>query len=417
MPLTGTLRVPGDKSISHRCLMLGALSEGVSHFSGLLDGEDVRSTARCLQQLGVNIDFEAGRVHGVGLSGLKSPAAPLDCGNSGTTFRLLMGILAAQPFASTLTGDVSLSKRPMTRVAQPLNGLGANITLTREKYPPVTLEARTTPLRGGSYALPIASAQVKSALLLAGLYSQEPVVLSGRLDSRDHTEKMLPAFGVQLEQGADHITLPVGQKLTACDFSVPGDPSSAAFWLAAAAMVPGSEITLEQVSLNATRICFFEVLKGMGAEISWKQQGAQTEPMGQVHLRYAPLKAVTLEARDIPFLVDEVPLIALLGTQAEGTTRVRGAEELRVKECDRLAAMGQNLQSMGAIWKDYPDGFDVTGKQPLQGSKWTCFHDHRIAMTGVLAGLVVEGNHQIDDPDCIAVSYPGFMQDLNRLQS
>lgn len=414
--LNGRLKVPGDKSISHRLLMLGALAEGNSQFTGLGDGADVRSTAACLRELGVEIELspELTTVKGVGLHGLQAPQHSLDCGNSGTTLRLLMGILAGQAFASTLIGDASLSARPMGRVAAPLQQMGAQIQLTQARFAPV--EIQPAPLQGINYHLPVASAQVKSALLWAGLYAQGPVTLSGELASRDHSERLLPAFGVQLQPSPEGLSLMPGQRLQATELTVPGDPSSAAFWLAAAALVPGSEVTVEQISLNPTRIGFFEVLKAMGAEISWQLSEAEPEPWGSVSLRHAPLKAFSLSAADIPYLVDEVPLLALLATQAEGRSEVRGAEELRVKESDRLAVMAANLRSLGAVLEEFEDGFAITGPQLLTGGAWQAHHDHRIAMTGVLAGLVASGETQIEGADSMAVSYPSFLKDLEQLQ-
>jgi 3-phosphoshikimate 1-carboxyvinyltransferase len=423
--LHGHLEVPGDKSISHRCLLFGALAQGSSRFKGISQGEDVQSTAACLRQLGVSIttsdDGETTEVIGVGLQGLCAPSAPLDCGNSGTTLRLLMGILAAQPFNSTLIGDASLSQRPMTRVSEPLAAFGAQIELTQGRFAPLHIHPPSQPLSGGNYTLSVASAQVKSALLLAGFYTGEAVTLSGLIQSRDHTEKMLPDFGAVLTTSTSEIHLPAGQTLQACDFTVPGDPSSAAFWLAAAALVPHSDVTVKNVSLNPTRIGFFEVLKKMGADICWELTAPQAEPVGDVRLKYRPLTGVTLSEADIPYLVDEVPLIALLATQAQGVTLVRGAQELRVKECDRLAAMETNLKAMGVQgWESFDDGFCITGSQSLNTADWEAFHDHRIAMVGVLAGLIAKNNkgtHQVMGAKSIGVSYPAFLKDLETLKA
>lgn len=424
--LQGSLQVPGDKSISHRCLIFGALATGNSVFEGLSSGEDVQSTQRCLEQLGVSFEQISSsqiQVHGVGLRGLKSPDAPLDCGNSGTTMRLLMGILAAQPFDSTLTGDASLCRRPMTRVSKPLQHLGGQFHLHQDRFAPVQItgisNSDANPLSGGQYTLQVASAQVKSALLLAGFYTRAAITLNGLIESRDHTEKMLPDFGVTLDIRSTHIHLPAHQQLTASHFKVPGDPSSAAFWLVAAALIPGSDVCIEGVSLNPTRTGLFEVLRRMGADIHWEITAPQAEPLGKVWLRYRPLQGTTITAAEIPALVDEVPLIALLATQAQGTTHIHGAEELRIKECDRLDAMHSNLQAMGVRYtENREDGFAIEGTQPLQAAQWQSYHDHRIAMTGVLAGLITQGGaHQIIGADSIAVSYPSFLQDLERLQA
>ncbi|MGV3526420.1 MAG: 3-phosphoshikimate 1-carboxyvinyltransferase [Candidatus Sericytochromatia bacterium] len=410
-----TLQVPGDKSLSHRALIFGALADGITEVRGLLNSADVRSTAACLAQMGVQIETlsDRVRVHGVGLHGLKAPSAPLDCGNSGTTLRLLMGILAAQPFASTLVGDASLSCRPMARVAEPLRQMGAEITLREGRFAPVVIQG--APLKGLDYTLPVASAQLKSALLLAGLYASEPVVLRGELASRDHTERLLPHFGVHLEVQADQIRTVPGQSLRAADFQVPGDPSTAAFWLAAAALLPGAEVQLPQVSLNPGRLGFVRVLQRMGAEVSLSAEADATEPRGLITLRQAPLQGTSVMPAEIPDLIDEVPLLAVLATQARGRTEVRGAEELRIKESDRLEAMAENLGRMGIQMELFSDGFALEGPQPLRGAVVHPHHDHRIAMACAIAGLCADGPTQIQDPDCVAISYPAFFETLTSL--
>lgn len=414
--LRGRLSVPGDKSISHRLLLFGALAVGKSRFQGLANGADVMSTARVLRQMGVQITIssEQTEVFGVGLHGLQAPKAALDCGNSGTTLRLLMGILVGQSFSTTLIGDDSLSGRPMGRVAKPLQAMGAQILLSQERFAPVTIDPAT--LKGSDYELPVASAQVKSALLLAGLYADQATRLSGKLDSRDHTERLLPAFGIQLESKPNELSVAPGQHLKATQLNVPGDPSSAAFWLCAAALIPGSQVQIDQVSLNPTRIGFFEALKKMGANIRWELTQETPEPWGSVYLNYAPLNGLSLSAEDIPFLVDEVPLLALLATQANGDSEIRGAEELRVKESDRLTVMATNLQALGVTLTEHPDGLSIPGQQTLTGGQWQAHHDHRIAMTGVLAGLIANGTTEIEGAESIAVSYPDFMHDLAQLQ-
>lgn len=414
--LCGSLSVPGDKSISHRLLLFGALATGKSVFQGLSNGADVLSSAQVLRQMGVEIrlDREQTEVFGVGLYGLRAPELPLDCGNSGTTLRLLMGVLAGQSFSSCLIGDSSLTERPMDRVASPLQSMGARIDLREGRFAPVSIQAAT--LKGVDYHLPVASAQVKTALLLAGLYADGPTQLSGQLASRDHTERLLPAFGVHLQIRDSQLIIQSGQTLQAAQVTVPGDPSSAAFWLCAAALIPGSQVRVEQVSLNPSRIGFFEALKKMGADIDWETQAHAPEPWGSVSLNYAPLNSLQLSAAEIPFLVDEVPLLALLATQASGISEIRGAKELRVKESDRLAVMTSNLKALGVSLTEYRDGFSIPGSQSLTGGLWQAHDDHRIAMTGVLAGLIASGETQIQGAESIAVSYPDFMRDLEKLQ-
>lgn len=414
--LRGRLSVPGDKSISHRLLLFGALASGRSQFKGLANGADVLSTAQVLRQMGVEIQIspEQTEVIGVGLHGLQAPEQALDCGNSGTTLRLLMGILAGQAFRTSLIGDTSLSGRPMGRVAAPLQKMGAQIELSSGRFAPVTIQPAA--IKGIDYPLPVASAQVKSALLLAGLYADSPTQLSGELASRDHTERLLPAFGIELKTSPNQLSIQPGQELKATQLTVPGDPSSAAFWLCAAALIPGSQVQIDQVSLNPTRIGFFEALKKMGADIHWEIEQDEPEPWGSVTLRYAPLTRLQLSAAEIPFLVDEVPLLALLATQASGQSEIRGAEELRVKESDRLAVMASNLKALGVSVTEHPDGFSIPGQQQLTGGCWQAHHDHRIAMTGVLAGLIASGETQVQGAESIAVSYPAFMHDLERLQ-
>lgn len=415
-PLRGQLTVPGDKSISHRALIFGALAEGVSVFEGLSDGADVAATRHCLEALGVVFEAHAEglRVQGVGLHGLRAPAAALDCANSGTTLRLLMGVLAAQPFASCLIGDASLSARPMGRVAEPLRQMGAEIELTSERFAPVQLQpARLHPL---DYTLPVASAQVKSALLLAGLCAGVPVNLSGALASRDHSERLLPDFGVQLLQRPEQIGLQP-QPLQACALKIPGDFSSAAFWLAGALLLPGSDLLLEGISLNPTRTGLLRALQQMGALIDVQLQSQQSESWGSLRVRSGPLQGIQLDEAEIPFIIDELPLLMLLATQAEGETVVRGAAELRVKESDRLAVMADNLQRMGVQLQLFEDGFAIRGPQPLQGAELLAHHDHRIAMTMVLAALRARGPSQLQGAEVMAVSYPGFLTDLSRLQS
>lgn len=410
------LQVPGDKSISHRALLLGALAEGTTRITGLLQSADIASTWHCLEQLGVRIERqeEAVLVSGVGLEGLQAPCQTLDCGNSATTLRLLMGILAGQPFPSRLCGDASLSRRPMQRVAVPLRAMGAKIHLTAENYPPVSLEPAC--LQGLDYALPIASAQLKGALLLAGLWAQGPLTLRGQIGSRDHSERLLKHFGVKLVQQEDCLQLWPGQRLRANSMTIPGDLSAAAFWLTAAALIPSGRVEICGVSLNPTRLGFVRVLARMGAAIALDTEMSEPEPMGRIRLQQMPLQATRILPHEIPDLIDEIPLIALLATQAHGLTEVRGAAELRVKESDRLAALACNLHAMGVHMDLFEDGFALEGPQPLYGAAINPFGDHRMAMTFAIAGLIAQGSTLIHNPHCVAISYPEFFQVLAQLQ-
>lgn len=411
------LAIPGDKSLSHRALIFGALSEGLTEITGLLASADVLSTWACLASLGVKIEQigETVVVHGVGLAGFQLPSDPLDCGNSGTTLRLLMGILAGQNFESCLIGDASLSRRPMKRVAEPLRQMGAKIELREGNFPPVQIQPAT--LKGLDYALPVASAQLKSALLLAGLFAQERVTLRGEIGSRDHTERLLPHFGVNLQKSDGSLQIEPGQTLRAAQVQVPGDPSTAAFWLAAAAMIPGGRVEIERVSLNPTRLGFINVLKRMGAVVVEEMTVGNPEPLGIVRLQQVPLQGTRVYAHEIPDLVDEVPLIAILATQATGVTEVRGAGELRVKESDRLEAIALNLRAMGAQITLFEDGFAIEGPQALYGAEIEPFHDHRIAMAFAIAGLVATGETRILNPECVAISYPEFFDVLSSIHN
>lgn len=415
---SGRPAIPGDKSISHRALLFGALSEGTTRVSGLLASADVQSTRVCLEQLGVRIrDLGSGEVEieGRGLYGFQAPSAELDCGNSGTTMRLLMGVLAAQPFDSVLTGDASLRKRPMARVANPLREMGASIELAPSDRAPVRIAAAGRGLIPLKYELPIASAQIKSALLLASLFVDGESMLRGKIHSRDHTERMLPHFGVPVEVTGGAISVRGGIPLRATSVRVPGDFSTASFWLAAAAIVPGALIEMKGISLNPTRLGFLKVLRRMGASIETEIMEQSPEPWGTLRIRQAPLRATQVLASEVPELIDELPILAVLATQAEGVTEVRGAEELRVKESDRLEALARALRSMGAEMTLYEDGFAITGPQKLRGAKIITESDHRIAMAFSIAGLVADGATKIDDPSCVAVSYPGFFRTLREL--
>ncbi|MCB0361996.1 MAG: 3-phosphoshikimate 1-carboxyvinyltransferase, partial [Bdellovibrionales bacterium] len=385
--LQGRIRVPGDKSMSHRALLFGALAKGETRILGLLDSADVRSTRKCLEAIGVEIqgDYADLSVGGLNKEFRKS-AASLDCGNSGTTIRLMMGLLAGCPFRTRLEGDVSLSKRPMARVAQPLSLMGAEIEMTDGNFPPLSVcGGRLSAL---DYDLPHASAQVKSALLIASLFAQGVTRLGGRIESRDHTERMFRLFGLKLETTENKILFECGQELKGTTFRVPGDPSTASFWVAAAGLVPNSHLVLEGVSLNPTRTGFFEVAKRMGIDIQINLAEDRGEPVGDITLRGGELKGVNIDENEIPFLIDEIPILCILATQARGMTSIRGARELRFKESDRIEAVAKNLRSMGVALETFEDGLSIVGPQALVGSTIETYHDHRIAMSFAIAGLI-----------------------------
>ena len=409
-PLHGEVRVPGDKSVSHRALMLSAIAEGTSHISGFLEGEDTRATAAILAQLGVQIDApSAGErvVHGVGLHGLRGSVYPLDCGNAGTGMRLLAGLLAGQAFDSTLIGDASLSKRPMRRVTDPLAMAGARID-TRDGLPPLHVHGGQS-LRGVRYELPVASAQVKSAMLLAGLYAAGETEVVEPHPTRDYTERMLAAFGYPITFTPGRARLQGGHPLRATDVEVPADFSSAAFFMVAASLVPGSVLRLLAVGLNPRRTGLLQALRLMGADITVEnEREAGGEPVGDLLVRHAPLRGVELPVALVPDMIDEFPVLFVAAAAAHGRTVIRGAAELRVKESDRIATMASGLRALGARIEETPDGAIIEGGR-LGGGRVESYLDHRIAMSFAVAGLVAEGSVRIDDCSHVATSFPGFM--------
>lgn len=412
----GSLTVPGDKSISHRALMLGALSEGTSTITGLLESDDIRATAAALDSCGVSMQTtgETLRVTGVGKRGLRAPSSDIDCANSGTSARLLAGILAAHEFTTRLVGDASLSRRPMRRVARPLEAMGA--TLQSENNDGLPMRIVGGSLRGIDWVSETASAQVKSAILLAGYNASVPVSIAEPFRSRDHTERMMRAFGARIEnKGRDVCFIPNGS-LGSFDLTIPGDPSSAAFFVGAAMLASRGELRLLGVGLNPTRTGFFDLARRMGARIDIEDSRDEAcEPLGTLVCRPGSLEGITAAGAEVPGCIDELPLLAVLAARAEGETIVSGAAELRVKESDRISAVVTNLQALGAEAEERPDGFVVAGcDAPLRGTVRT-HGDHRIAMAfGVLAAL--PGNEiTIDDPACVAVSYPEFWRDLRRV--
>ncbi len=413
--LRGAFSVPGDKSISHRSVLFNALAEGNAEITGFLPGADCLSSIACLRQMGVEIEHsdDKVRVFGRGLRGLREPSDVLDCGNSGTTLRLLAGLLAGQPFLSVLTGDASLRSRPQRRITDPLRQLGANLD-GRDNGNRAPLVIRGTTIHGGNYELPIASAQVKSALLLAGLTGDAPMRLTGKIVSRDHTERMLIAMGIDLTVKDDEIVLyPPSHPVFPYPISlhVPGDPSSATFWWVAAAIHPDAEITTLGVGLNPSRTGALDVLKAMGANITISNERNEgAEPVGDVTVRGGGLRGTRIDGDLIPRLIDEIPVLAVAAACAVGETVVADAEELRAKETDRVATVVSELSAMGASLEATPDGMVIAGGGELHGATVQSHGDHRIAMALAVAGLVAEGETIIDEAEAVTVSYPTFWQ-------
>lgn len=412
--LCGVLTPPGDKSISHRAVILASLARGQSRIEGLLASEDVRATTSACGQLGAKFhqDGEALLVDGVGAQGLSAPENPLDMGNSGTAMRLLAGVLAAHPFSSELIGDPSLSSRPMRRIVQPLSRMGARIQTAESGTPPLLITGNPG-LKGISYSSPVASAQVKSCILLAGLYARGETRVSEPGKSRDHTEKMLPSFGIHLAKDA---VVSGGNRLTAAHIRVPGDISSAAFFMAAAAMLPDSSLTLKNVGLNETRDGMIRVLDAMGADLRVSNRRMYgKEPVGDIRIRYkGPLKGIDIPAQWIPSLIDELPIITALAAVSNGVTRIRGAEELRVKESDRISVMAMGLRELGVKLKEHPDGMDIEGGS-ISGGCVDGAGDHRCAMSFCILGQLAQSNVAVCGSENIDTSYPGFINDLQML--
>ncbi|WP_314344175.1 3-phosphoshikimate 1-carboxyvinyltransferase [Oribacterium sinus] len=427
--IKGSLTVPGDKSISHRAVMFSALAKGETKVKGFLPGEDCLSTISVFRKMGVSIEQEQDslRIQGLGLHGLKAPGEALYCGNSGTTMRLMAGILAGQSFSSCLTGDESLEKRPMKRVCLPLEKMGAKIKMQGEKGT-APLEISGSPLNGICYESPVASAQVKSSVLLAGLYAKGKTSLIEPSLSRDHTERLLRAMGVEcstrgLEDGRVEISLEGGQELKALpgEYFVPGDISSAAYFMASVFFLPGSSLRLKNIGLNPSRCGILTVLEKMGAKISLENcSTVYGEERGDICLSYGPLKAVDIGGDLIPRLIDELPLLAVLATIAEGETRIYDAAELKVKESNRIKACVENLQRLGISAVETADGMIIPGKGSvfsLEGKRIPSFMDHRIAMSFSVLGLLCKAENpmQIEDSECIQISYPNFFKDFEKV--
>jgi cyclohexadieny/prephenate dehydrogenase / 3-phosphoshikimate 1-carboxyvinyltransferase len=413
-PLAGRIRVPGDKSISHRSIMLGSIANGTTRVKGFLEGEDSLATLQAFRDMGVVIEGpQAGEVtiHGVGMHGLKSPPGPLYLGNSGTSMRLLAGLMAAQAFDVEMTGDESLSKRPMKRVADPLALMGAVIETAEGGRPPLKVKGGAS-LAGIRYDLPMASAQVKSCLMLAGLYASGETVVTEPAPTRDHTERMLAGFGYAVEKKGSTVRIKGGGELVACDIDVPADISSAAFFMVAASIVPGSDVTLEHVGINPTRVGVINILKLMGADITLlDERTVGGEPVADIRIRYARLRGINIPEDQVPLAIDEFPVLFVAAACAEGKTILTGAEELRVKESDRIQAMADGLEMLGIQAVPTADGIEIEGGR-LTGSgaeRISSHDDHRIAMAFAVAGLVAAGNITIDECQNVATSFPGFV--------
>ena len=422
-PLRGTLTVSGDKSISHRAVMLGSLATGTTEIEGFLPGEDCLSTIRCFRSMGVQIEQNGSsvKVFGRGLRELTAPAGILDCGNSGTTTRLLSGVLAAQHFNSVLSGDASIQRRPMKRIMIPLRAMGADITsVSGNDCAPLSVHGKQ--LYGVHFNSPIASAQVKSAVLLAGLYASGQTTVTEPALSRNHTERMLRSFGAKVLtgnfEGRPSVTVIETQNLYGTEISVPGDISSAAFFLVGASIVPGSEVVLRNVGINPTRDGVISALRAMGAKIEVLEvRNEDSEPAADLLVRYAPLHGTEIGGALIPRLIDELPVLAAAAAVAEGRTVIRDAAELKVKESNRIRTMAEGLSRLGAQVAETEDGLIIDGGAALHGGAVESYSDHRIAMSFAILSLVTDGEVRISDPDCVNISAPTFYEDLKSLLS
>lgn len=415
--LKGTIRVPGDKSISHRSIIFGSLATGETKVYDILRGEDVLSTIQVFRDLGVSIqdDGDVIRIQGVGFQGLQAPTAPLDMGNSGTSIRLISGVLAGQDFSVTMVGDDSLSKRPMDRVAIPLRQMGVEIAGQGERDCPPLHEKGTHQLQPIHYRLPVASAQVKSALIFAALQAEGKSTIIEKEKTRDHTEDMIRQFGGEIQVDGKTIHIQGGQEFKGQTVIVPGDISSAAFWLVAGLILPDSMIKIENVGINQTRTGILDVIQEMGGDLTVEDRDEKAVS-ASLTVKTSSLKGIRIDGELIPRLIDELPIIALLATQANGQTVIADAEELRVKETDRIQVVADSLNAMGANVVPTEDGMIITGPTPLRGADLETFGDHRIGMMAAIAALLVsEGNVVLDRAEAINTSYPGFFEDLETL--
>ena len=416
--LRGTITVPGDKSISHRLAMLAAIAEGETTIANFSTSADCQSTLNCLRSLKVRATFSHEgilTIHGRGLSGVQAPEGPLDAGNSGSTMRMLSGILAGQPFTSVLTGDESLCKRPMERIIEPLSRMGARFEARNERFPP--LKVCGAPLHAISYPLPVPSAQVKTAILFAGLIAKGRTEVVETIPTRNHTEIALPQFGAEVELKFLSISVTGPKRLHGNNFIVPGDPSSAAFFVAAGLMASDSELTLKSVGLNPSRNQFFEFIKSMGGDIEFSSVRIQNgEPVGDVIVRSSDLTGGTVEPQHVPLLIDEIPILAVIGARSRQGLTVHGAQELRVKESDRIQALVHNLRALGVAVEEHQDGFEVRGRQKLKGAHLDSFGDHRIAMAFCIAALSADHPSVMHGARCVDISFPSFFHVLHTLR-
>ncbi|CAA6808488.1 MAG: 5-Enolpyruvylshikimate-3-phosphate synthase (EC [uncultured Thiotrichaceae bacterium] len=413
--LNGNVRVPGDKSISHRSIMLGSLADGITEVSGFLNGDDCLATLNAFRTMGVEIEELAEgelKIHGVGLHGLKAPIGELDMGNSGTSMRLMSGLMAGQDFAVTLTGDASLSKRPMRRVTVPLKAMGASIETTEGGTPPINIAADNK-LQGIHYDLPVASAQVKSCVLLAGLYAEGQTSVTEPAPTRDHTERMLRGFGYDVTTDANRMSLQGGGSLKGINIDVPADISSAAFYMVGASIAENSDVVLEHVGMNPTRTGVIDILRLMGANIEvMNEREIGGEPVADIRIQSAQLKGINIPEELVPLAIDEFPVIFVAAACAEGKTVLTGAEELRVKESDRIQVMADGLVACGIDAQATPDGIIIQGGQ-LTGGEVHSHHDHRISMSFVMAGLRATGPITINDCANVNTSFPNFVKIAN----
>jgi 3-phosphoshikimate 1-carboxyvinyltransferase len=418
--IAGTLAVPGDKSVSHRAAMLGAIASGVTEIHGFLEGEDCLATLQAMSALGVEVTRKAPGeylVRGVGLEGLSEPEAVIDCGNSGTTARLLLGVLAGQPFTTLLTGDGSLRRRPMERIVEPVGRMGARVLgRAAGRRLPLAIAGRR-PLEPIRHVTPVASAQVKSAVLLAGLWAAGPVEVVEPARSRDHTERMLAAFGADVEVEERTVRVRPGRGLTGRVVRVPGDISSAAFFLVAGALAGEGTVTVDGVGVNPTRTGVLDVLAAMGAAVAVDPAGGDGEPIAALTASAGRLRGTAIGGTLVPRAIDELPILAVAAARAEGVTTLTDAAELRVKESDRIRALATELGKLGVRIEERPDGFriDGNGGRPFRGARVSSWGDHRLAMALVVAGLAAEGETLVEDVDCIATSYPDFVPACRRL--
>ncbi len=419
--LKGELILPGDKSISHRSVLFASIAEGPTEINGFLTGEDTLNTAKAIQAMGISIEGLGATslvVHGKGLDGLSEPADVLDLGNSGTGMRLLTGLLAGQNFFSVLTGDQYLRKRPMGRITEPLRTMGAIIDgRSGGKLAPLMIRGAGRKTRSIDYASPVASAQVKSALLLAGLFAEGATSMTEPLKSRDHTERMLRFFGAEVGEQGFRVTIQGRQKLrTKGPLNIPSDISSAAFFIVAASIVPGSDLTLKNIGVNPTRTGIIDILRRMGADIKLDNPREQAgEPVADIRVRHGRMSAVTIAGDMIPRAIDEIPVISVAAAYARGRTVIRDAAELRVKESDRIAAMAGELRKMGVEVAEFPDGMEITGRDSLEGTECESHGDHRIAMSLAVAGLAAKGDTVVRDAGWIDTSFPGFERLLRQV--